>query len=159
MWNLFANWEILSQIRQSLYKQEPSSGWNKLESLKYGDVSPALLIGFLMILNIVSFLFWWKSVWCKVETNKQSPITKSPNPRTTRSSWLSVQRNSTDIQCTIDCIIKCNTALESNRAEEGEDAVGWRSSSTSSTQATTAAHSTCEQQIAEIGPLLLLNHS
>ena len=52
MWNLFANWEILSQIRQSLYKQEPSSGWNKLESLKYGDVSPALLIGFLMILKL-----------------------------------------------------------------------------------------------------------
>ena len=156
MWNLFANWEILSQIRQSLYKQEPSSGWNKLESLKYGDVSPALLIGFLMILNIVSFLFWWKSVWCKMETNKESPITKSEDSRKQLAecsklfNWHSMHNR-------LHYKMQYCIAIKSSRRRG--DAVGWRSSSTSSTQAATAAHSTCEQQIAEIGPLLLLNHS
>ena len=37
--NLFANWEVFSQFRESLYKQEPFSGWANLQSLKSGDIS------------------------------------------------------------------------------------------------------------------------
>ena len=74
--NMFANFKVLPQFRQSLYKQEPFSGWNNSRKLKIWEYICSPLSSFPRCFGITETGFAVKNVehWDIIKGNQLSAL-------------------------------------------------------------------------------------